>query len=149
MSRIYVATSWKNEHQPTIVLNLRHMGHQVYDFRNPDGLDGFAWTQLDPNWQLWTPRTYREQLLRNPRAAQGFMADHRAMLWADTCLMVLPCGNSAHIEAGHFAGMGKRLVIYIPDGNFQPDLMYLLANEICVEWNEVEKAFGGTPDARD
>ena len=37
MSKIYVASSWRNPHQPAIVEELRVAGHEVYDFRNPPG----------------------------------------------------------------------------------------------------------------
>jgi hypothetical protein len=37
MSRIYIASSWKNGSQPTLVKELRKRGHKVYDFRHPFG----------------------------------------------------------------------------------------------------------------
>ena len=36
MSRIYVASSWRNKYQPEVVAALRKAGHGVYDFRNPE-----------------------------------------------------------------------------------------------------------------
>ena len=51
MSRIYVATSWRNEEQPNMVNMLRADGHEVYDFRNPPGQAGFGWEQIDPEWR--------------------------------------------------------------------------------------------------
>lgn len=35
MTRIYVASSWRNKYQPEVVAALRKAGHKVYDFRNP------------------------------------------------------------------------------------------------------------------
>ena len=32
MMRVYVASSWRNEHQPIVVSCLRDAGYQVYDF---------------------------------------------------------------------------------------------------------------------
>ena len=37
MARIYISSSWKNEHQPKLVEQLRKQGHKVYDFRHPNG----------------------------------------------------------------------------------------------------------------
>lgn len=34
--RIYVASSWRNTHQPEVVAKLRELGHEVYDFREPE-----------------------------------------------------------------------------------------------------------------
>jgi hypothetical protein len=54
------------------------------------------------------------------------------MEWADTCVLVLPCGRSAHLEAGWFCGQGKRCIILTRDGE-EPELMALLATDICIE----------------
>ena len=53
------------------------------------------------------------------------------MEWADTCVLLLPSGRSAHLEAGYMKGRGKRLIIHIPEYD-GPDLMYLLADNITV-----------------
>ena len=44
---------------------------------------------------------------------------------ADACVLVLPCGRSAHTEAGWMAGAGKVVVAYIPE-MAEPELMYKL-----------------------
>lgn len=138
--RIYVASSWRNQQQPAVVAALRKAGHEVYDFRNPrPGDDGFSWRQLDGGWEAWSAETYRGILLTHPRAAQGFMADFRAMQWADACVIVQPCGRSAHLEAGWFCGAGKRCV-FLLDG--EPDLMPLMASDICLSLDEVVAALG-------
>lgn len=136
MARIYVASSWRNEKQGDIVKLLMMNGHQVYDFKNPPHQAGFAWKQIDPDWQTWTAEQYRQHLCSSPRAAQGYMSDMRAMEWADTCVLVLPCGRSAHLEAGWFAGRGKRCIILTRDGE-EPELMALMANAICVNLTEL------------
>lgn len=137
MSRIYVASSWRNPHQPGIVDQLRGAGHEVYDFRNPPtGVKGFAWSELDREWQFWTASQYRQHLLTHPIAARGYVTDLRGMQWADTCLLVLPCGRSAHLEAGWFCGQGKRCLILTRDGE-EPELMALLATDICISMDEV------------
>ena len=57
--KIYVASSWRNIYQPAVVRKLRELGHEVYDFRDPaPGNYGFAWSQIDPDWQNWTPDEY-------------------------------------------------------------------------------------------
>jgi hypothetical protein len=137
MSRIYVASSWRNTHQPAVVARLRMAGHEVYDFRNPpNGVPGFAWSEIDPNWKAWSAEDYRRLLTTHPIAARGFVTDLRGMQWADTCLLVLPCGRSAHLEAGWFCGAGKRCIILTRDGE-EPELMALLATDICISIDEV------------
>lgn len=67
---------------------------------------------------------------------EGFNADFAAMRWADTCVLLLPCGRSAHLELGWMAGAGKRTIIVTQDGK-EPELMALLADHICVSTSEV------------
>lgn len=142
MSRIYVASSWRNARQPDVVTALRDAGHEVYDFRNPPtGVKGFAWSEIDPNWQGWTAYEYRRLLLTHPVASRGFVTDLRGMTWADVCVLVLPCGRSAHLEAGWFCGAGKRCVILTQDGE-EPELMALLATDICISIDEVIAVLG-------
>lgn len=137
MARIYAASSWRNPFQGTLVELLRHAGHSVYDFKNPpNGVPGFAWSEIDPDWQAWSAERYRDLLTTHPIAARGYMNDMRGMEWADTCLLILPCGRSAHLEAGWFAGRGKRVIILTLDGE-EPELMALMANHICISIEEV------------
>ena len=51
------------------------------------------------------------------------------MKWADACVMVMPCGRSAHLDAGWFVGIGKPLIILLSDG--EPELTYKMANARC------------------
>ncbi|WP_421358183.1 hypothetical protein [Agrobacterium rosae] len=142
MARIYLASSWRNDLQAETVVQLRTAGHEVYDFKNPpSGVKGFAWSEIDPEWLAWDAETYRTLLTTHPIAARGYMNDFRAMEWADTCVLLLPCGRSAHLEAGWFAGRGKRLIILTRDGE-EPELMALMANHICVSMDEVLTALG-------
>lgn len=137
--RIYVASSWRNKVQPAVVAQLRSEGHEVYDFRNPKpGDDGFAWSEIEPDWIQWDAARFRNAL-KHPIADHGFANDWNAMLWADTCVMVLPCGRSAHIEAGYFVGANKRLIILMTGGN-EPELMYKMTPHICLSMDEVLQA---------
>ncbi len=142
MARVYLATSWRNPYQEMMVQLLRQHGHEVYDFKNPpNGRKGFAWSQLDPEWQTWSADRYRQTLISHPIAAAGFVSDLRGMQWADTCVLVLPSGRSAHLEAGWFCGKGKRCIILTQDGE-EPELMALLATDICVSPQEVIDLLG-------
>lgn len=134
--RIYLASSWRNANQPSVVRSLRADGHSVYDFRAPESVASFKWGEIDPEWKAWTAKTYREQLLTSEKAARGFTADFRAMLWCDVCVLLLPCGRSAHLELGYCAGMGKYTIIYLCNGE-EPELMNLLANELVTSYDEL------------
>lgn len=129
MASIYVASSWRNQYYPEVVKRLKAEGHDVYDFRNPPhGGSGFHWTDVDDNAPNWTFEEYAEGL-QHPLAERQFEADLKALQQADTCVLVLPCGRSAHTEAGWMAGAGKRVIVYIPE-MVEPELMYKLFDEV-------------------
>jgi len=137
--KIYVASSWRNAVQPDVVAALQSDGHLVYDFRNPrDGDTGFHWSRLDPNWKAWSPQEFRAQLEGHPVAADGFKSDRAALDWCDLCVLVMPCGRSAHLEFGYAIGAGKASVIMLSDG--EPELMYLFADFRCIGIDEVREA---------
>mgnify|MGYP003395105378 CR=1 FL=1 len=128
--KIYVASSWRCKYQPPVVKALLKTGHEVYDFRYPPGKSGFKWSEIDPNWQLWTPLKF-SNALDYPAVVNGFSADYAAMCWADVCVLVLPSGRSAHLEAGWFAGRRKPVIVFMPCA-CEPELMYRLLNRpIC------------------
>lgn len=133
--KIYVASSWRNEFYPEVVEALRAEGHEVYDFRNPPKGEGFKWSYVDPNYMEWTPEEYRVQL-EGPLAERQFKNDLEAMLACDTCVLVLPCGRSAHTEAGWFAGKGKKVMVYIPVKQ-EPELMYKLFDGMACDLEEL------------
>jgi hypothetical protein len=137
MCRIYLASSWRNKHQPETLAALKAAGHEVYDFRNSPNGSGFAWSEIDPEWQAWRAADYRENL-QHPRAQEGFASDFGAMKWADTCVLLLPSGRSAHLEAGWMAGAGKRVIVLTRDGE-EPELMALLCDGIAISVEEVVK----------
>ena len=136
---IYVASSWRNVYYPDVVDKLRAAGHDVYDFRNPPSGDpGFKWGNVDPRYMEWTPEEYRDHL-DHPKAVKQFGNDIEAMEACDTCVLVLPCGRSAHTEAGWFAGRRKKVFVYIPEKQ-EPELMYKLFSGVCCSMEELIKA---------
>lgn len=124
--RIYVASSWRNEYQPQIVAALRQEGHEVYDFKDSDG---FSWKEVDQGDELfWDFDTWQEAL-RHPAAERGFARDMAALAMAHRCIVVLPCGRSAHLEAGFAIGQGKPTAFWCPEFD-TPDLMVKMADAV-------------------
>lgn len=69
--------------------------------------------------------------LAHPLAVAGFEADRAAMERASACVLLLPCGRPAHIEAGFIAGQGKPLIVVLEEGERNvPELMYKLATAV-------------------
>ena len=132
--KIYLASSWKNPMQEQYVAMLIDEGHEVYDFKET----GFHWSDLDTEYDKWTPVEFRRGL-SDYRSIEHFELDKDAMDWADTCVLLLPCGRSAHLEAGYMAGEGKNVVALLDPGEVIPELMYSLLSDICVTKDELLK----------
>lgn len=62
------------------------------------------------------------------------------MKQADQCVLLLPCGRSAHFEAGWFWGQNKPVHILLVETEVTPELMYLGATSICTNTVEVVDA---------
>lgn len=127
--KIYLASSWRNDRQPHVLAALRAAGNEVYDFRNPKpGQHGFAWSEIEPEWKEWDADSFI-RALDDPIAHRGFGLDWEAMQWADAGVLLLPCGRSAHLEAGYFVGAKKGLFVLL-QGENEPELMYKMASGI-------------------
>lgn len=126
MSKIYLASSWRNYAQPLLVQLLRERDFEVYDFRNPPHGDaGFSWREIDGDWENWSTDRYIMNLQH--RVAQaGFQADLDGMKWADACVLLMPSGRSAALEAGWFTGRRKPVFVLVAQ-KMEPELMLNLA----------------------
>ncbi len=133
--KIYVASSWRNSLQPWVVTLLREQGHEVYDFRNPPGGSGFSWREIDPAWECWSPQKFRDAL-EHPVAIDGFSTDMNALLDADCCVLVMPCGRSAFLELGFAVGDGQETIVYWPE-QAEPELMVKMADRIATSVEEL------------
>ncbi len=143
-NRIYIASSWRNPYYPKVVKRLRQEDHDVYDFRNPPhGGTGFHWTDIDENAPNWTFEQYAEELT-HPLSERQFAADLEALQKSYTCVLVLPCGRSAHTEAGWMAGAGKRVIAYILK-MVEPELMYKLFDKVVGNLEDLVKSLEYSP----
>ncbi len=136
---VYVASSWRNLYQPAIVKALQGLGLEVYDFRNPEpGNNGFGWRSIDPDWQQWSPEQWREAL-KHPISQHSYELDRGGMDRSECCVLVLPSGRSAHMEAAFMAAQGKPVFTLALEAT-EPELMSLLlgpADHICVSMDEL------------
>jgi hypothetical protein len=142
---VYVASSWRNPMQQVVCATLNAAGIEHYDFRNPPGGTGFSWRQVKTAVPSHAPIAAKgsdwedvDEYLRmvsHPVAVSGYQADFDAMQRADTFVMVLPCGKSAHLELGWAVGAGKRTIILLEDP-VEPELMYRMVD--CMVTNVME-----------
>jgi hypothetical protein len=135
---VYVASSWRNPMQEAICQILKAARIPHYDFKNPEGGTGFSWSEVKESstpgikakGSDWETQDDYLQMLQHPRAVLGFQSDYAAMMRADTFVMVLPCGKSAHLELGWAVGHGKRTAILLEDP-VEPELMYSMVDYLA------------------
>lgn len=144
---VYVASSWKNDLQPAVVAAIAAAGIGVYDFKNPEGGTGFAWSEVGLrrpyDGDMAGAADYLEAL-QHPRAAEGFDSDFAAMQRADAFVLVLPCGRSAHLELGWAVGAGKPTAILLEDPAV-PELMYRMVDYLAPSIEHVVGWLHGLP----
>lgn len=127
--KIYLASSWKNQYMVLALAGfLEKQGFEVDAFcRAKDGRYSFHWSEfVDDEGVLLKYDAI--SFINDPRVQRAFNEDKRWLDWADTVIMVMPCGRSSHLEGGYAKGRGKRLYIL---GDFQKgefDVMYGFAD---------------------
>jgi hypothetical protein len=147
---IYVASSWRNHMQPAVVAALRAAGEDVYDFKRPrPGENGFHWSETgmasyDRATNCDVPVGEYLTGIAHPIAVAGFASDFEAMEASDMCVLVLPCGRSAHLELGWFVGQGRRTAVLLEDPCV-PELMYRMVDFIAPSLSDLLGWLGVQP----
>jgi len=133
--RIYLASSWRNEHYYAMLKWLREKGHAVYDFRHANS--AFQWEDVDPEKAMSTVDSYLAHI-DDERCERAFSNDMNALMNCDALVLLMPCGRSAHWEAGYAAGANKPTAIFLNPDKFEPDLMHKGANLITNSLDKLE-----------
>lgn len=140
---LYVASSWKNTLYNGLLGTLRADGFDVWDWRNPPtGGGGFQWREVCPHYDpeaghVLTPEL--NEMLQHPRAQAAFRSDMMGMVKCDACILLLPSGRSAHMEAGYICGRGKPVHVFRPPAD-GPDLMHLMFDSITGNYPDLVAA---------
>ena len=127
--KVYIATSWRMENTAVLLARrLREEGFEVDCFcENRAGRYVFRWPELvDKEEDL---KNYdAKSFIDDPRVRRAFKEDKKWLDWADVCVLLLPSGRSAHLEAGYAKGQGKKLYVLggFIKGEF--DVMYNFAD---------------------
>lgn len=144
MVKVYLASSWKNaELVRDIAALLESYGFEVDAFcKATDDRFSFHWSEFvdDEKELLQYDAT---SFLSDPKVQRAFKEDKKWLDWSNAAIMVKPCGNSAHLEAGYAKGQGKILIIYAPYGfpKGEFDVMYGFADLITDKLEEIVNFF--------
>ena len=140
---VYISDYLQKNASPQDLENHIDIADWLIRWNQPHGGNGFHWTDIDENAPNWSFEQYAEGL-HHPLAEKQFSADLEALEWADTCVLVLPCGRSAHTEAGWMAGSGKKVIAYIPE-MVEPELMYKLFDGVVGSIDELIQSLETVP----
>lgn len=116
--RIYLASSWKNAQAVRIILDcLRRDGLEVDCFCDQEGgRVGFnirdCLEKLGGDINGIDAITAFEHPAVSAQFKIAFAEDKKWLDWSNCAVMLMPCGRSAHLEAGYAKGQGKLLYIY-------------------------------------
>lgn len=133
--KIYLASSWRNNHYYKMLDRLLNLGYEVYDFRNANSK--FSWKQVDPLTAMTNTKLYLEHI-NDELCEKAYSNDISALDGCDVCVMLMPCGNSAHMEAGR-ASATKPLCVFLgDDDSIRPDLMWKMGDLITDNQDKLE-----------
>lgn len=140
--KVYIASSWKNEELVSHIASyLRGKEIEVDAFIDDSrGRYVFNWREIVSDKNKMNAPLF----LQDERTQRAFNEDKKWLNWCDFCLVILPAGNSTHLEAGYAKGKGKKLIIfsrYFPMGEF--DVMYGFADLLTANIYEVKEFIKG------
>lgn len=108
-----IVSRWRNKEQVIeLVEKIRAKGKTVYSFIEGDGE---AYELKDIEGALH-PEEFMQHFEKrdwqtDPAIREVFEIDLQALKSATTCILLLPAGKSAHIEAGIAFGLGKECIL--------------------------------------
>lgn len=125
---IYLASSWRNKVAVLAMASLlREEGHVVDAFCEEDRVVSFNWSDLFETMDregLDITEYDAIDMADHWRVQDAFMYDKQQLDLCDVVIMMLPCGRSAHMEAGYAVGKEKRLYIVGGFKKAEFDVMY-------------------------
>lgn len=123
---IYLMGSMRSERVRAVASTLRAYRHEVFDDWHSPG------PEADDYWQTYEKargRTYREAL-NGAHAWNVFQFDRTNLNRANTGILVMPAGKSAHMELGYLIGQGKPGYILLEQEPERWDIMYRFATDV-------------------
>lgn len=137
MRNIYIIGSLRDPKVPEIAASIREDGHDVFD-------DWFAAGEVADDRWMGYEQTYRKRTLgdalRGRAAKHVFDFDKTWLDWADSAVLVLPAGKSAHLELGYMAGKGKDTYVLLDGEPERYDVMYQFATAVYTNLDDLRKA---------
>lgn len=130
---MYLVGSLRNPAVPELARALRAEGHEVFDDWFSPGPETDEWWQA---YEQARGRTYVEAL-QGAHAQNVFEFDREHLADADTVILVMPAGRSAHLELGWAAGQGKRTYVLLDGEPERWDVMFLFVDAVFMNQDDL------------
>lgn len=135
--KFFIASPWRNKPEvDRLSEKLEEMGHSVYSFAK-SGANLLTGQPIEDEM-----REFTEALMKwkeDDRIANIAESEIQALRESDIVILLLPAGDSSHMEAGIGFGMGKRTVLIGPV--MKPEVVYLLFNHVYLDISSFLKDF--------
>jgi nucleoside 2-deoxyribosyltransferase len=125
-----IISRWRNrEKVEELTRKIREKGKSVYSFIEGDG----SKHELKDSEQKYQPEEFMQKYesipdwRNDPQIREIFEIDMKALRNAETVILLLPAGKSAHIEAGVGYGLGKHMIVI--GEQKETESLYLIFNE--------------------
>ncbi|OGM94598.1 hypothetical protein A2333_03180 [Candidatus Wolfebacteria bacterium RIFOXYB2_FULL_49_7] len=127
--KFFIASPWKNKTQvEQLTGELDKLGHSAYSYVE-SGANLLTGKPIEDEMKEFTKALVNWKI--DDRIAKIAESEVQAIKDADVVILLLPAGDSSHMEAGIGYGLGKRLVLIGPVE--KPEVIYLLFNHVYLD----------------
>lgn len=135
--KFFIASPWKNKAEVERLSEaLEQLGHSAYSFVE-SGSNLLTGQPIQDEMREFTEALM--QWKEDDRIAKIAESEVQAIRDADVVILLLPAGDSSHMEAGIGYGLGKRMVLIGPVA--KPEIIYVLFNHVYLDISSFLKDF--------
>jgi len=135
--KFFIASPWKNKTQvEQLTGDLEKLGHSAYSYVE-SGANLLTGKPIEDEMKEFTQALVNWKV--DDRIAKIAESEVQAIKDADVVILLLPAGDSSHMEAGIGYGLDKRMVLIGPVE--KPEIIYLLFNHVYLDISSFLREF--------
>lgn len=135
--KFFIASPWKNRSEvERLTQELEQLGHSAYSFVK-SGANLLTGKPIEAEMKEFSEALMNWKV--DDRIAKIAESEVQALRDSDAVILLLPAGDSSHMEAGVGYGMGKRMILIGPVE--KPEIIYLLFNHAYLDISSFLKEF--------
>ncbi len=124
--KFFIASRWKNKEEVEYLTEeLKKKGHQVYSFLE-SGSNLLTGQPIEEEMEMFSEALANWR--NDPKISHIFESEIKGIKESDATILLLPSGDSSHLEAGIAYGLNKKLILIGPIA--KPEVVYLMFNKI-------------------